>query len=51
MVLDSESSSSDSDRNDQDTLKLFESKNYVLKATIRNKVRTSIDEITKQKEL
>eukprot|EP00347_Sterkiella_histriomuscorum_P017330 403349798 len=51
MVLDSESSSSDSDRNDQDTVKLFESKNYALRATIRNKIRSSVDEITTQSEL
>eukprot|EP00347_Sterkiella_histriomuscorum_P013287 403365294 len=51
MVLDSESSSSDSDRNDQDTIKLFESKNYIIRAMVRNKVRQSFSELTGKKEI
>lgn len=51
MVLDSDSSSSDSDRNDQDTVKLFESRNFIIRAMIRNKVRSSFNELTNQKEI
>ncbi|CDW80220.1 UNKNOWN [Stylonychia lemnae] len=38
MILDSESTSTDSDRNDLDTLKLFESKSYELRGTIKRKL-------------
>ncbi|CDW91161.1 UNKNOWN [Stylonychia lemnae] len=51
MLIDSDSTSSDSDRNDQDNLKLIESKNYAIQIQTKNKVRSSIYEFTNQKEL
>ncbi|CDW90345.1 UNKNOWN [Stylonychia lemnae] len=49
-VIGSDSSSSDSDQNDQDNLRLLESKNIIIKSTIKNKIKTAVEQYASLEE-
>jgi hypothetical protein len=50
-VIDSSSSQSDSDKNDQDVSKLLNHKNILLKRITKNRIKKAVDNIAKKKKM